>query len=250
MRRLIAAETWKLIRLRSTLWNLLALVAVAVGFTYLVANAVAAPGGARETDPIFASLYSLTVAQLAVVTLGALASGAEYTHSTIQTSLLAMPARHRFYFAKSIAVASLVGVVSAVTVLACHGLAQAVLREKGIGFFELDAPQAMLGAWLYLVGMSLFASGVAWTVRGSSPALVTMLPILLLGSQGIDNLEALRPVAQFLPDYAGTMIFHTAGMPDDPFFPRAYGPWEGLAIFALWVLGASIAGYLSARRDV
>src|SRR5690606_10938769 len=111
-------------------------------------------------------------------------------------------------------------------------------------------PRAMVGAWLYLVGMSLFAMGVATALRGSSPALVTMLPVFLLGSQGVGNLDMLRPAAQFLPDYAGTMIFHTAGSPEDPFFSRAYGPWEGLAIFGLWVVAALVAGYIRTKRDV
>lgn len=124
------------------------------------------------------------------------------------------------------------------------------MGETGIGFFELDAPRALIGAWLYLVGMSLFALGVAALLRGSSPALVTMLPVFLLGSQGLGNLEVLRPIAQFLPDYAGTMIFHTAGLPENPFFDRAYGPWQGMAIFGLWIVAALMAGYVRTRRDV
>src|SRR5690606_6151387 len=111
-------------------WSLMALVALAVGFTFLVANALKGGEGARETDPVFVSFYALTLAQLAVVTLGALASGAEYSHGTIQTSLLVMPARWRFYLAKSLAVVSAVGVVSVVTIVTCHGLAQSVLGEK------------------------------------------------------------------------------------------------------------------------
>jgi len=55
-------------------------------------------------------------------------------------------------------------------------------------------------------------------------------------------------VAQFLPDQAGLTILHFAGPPEDPVFPRAYGPWTGVGILALWTVASLVAGYLALRR--
>lgn len=243
-------ELTRLLTLRSMKWSLLATVGVALGFSILVALSFRQADMQRGFDPIFASFYSLTLAQLAVITYGVMSSGHEHTHHTIRTSLLAVPRRGQFYLGKILAVATSAGAAALVAVVACHWLAQWILGERGVGFFALDGPRALVGGWLYLTGISLFAMGVASLLRSTSGALAGMLPLFLLGSQGLGNLEGIRKVAQFLPDYAGTMIFHTAGSPDDPFFPRAYGPWLGMAIFGLWVTAALIVGYLRTRRDV
>lgn len=244
------SELAKLLSLRSMRWSLLATIGVALGFSFLVAWSFGQGEMPSNFDPIFASFYSLTLAQLAAITYGVMSSGHEHTHHTIRTSLLASPQRGRYYLAKTLAVATSAGAAALITVVTCHWLAQWVLGERGIGIFALDGPRAMVGGWLYLTGISLFAMGVAAALRSTAGALAGMLPLFLLGSQGLGNLEGIRKVAQFLPDHAGTMIFHTAGNPENPFFSRAYGPWLGMAIFGLWVTGALSVGYLRTRRDV
>jgi ABC-2 type transport system permease protein len=91
---------------------------------------------------------------------------------------------------------------------------------------------------------------MAAMLRSSARALGILLPLLLLGSQGLGNIPKVRTVAQYLPDQAGMAIMHITGLPGDPRFAHDYGPWTGLAILALWTAAALLGGYLQLRgRD-
>ncbi len=70
-----------------------------------------------------------------------------------------------------------------------------------------------------------------------------------LGSQGLGNIPYVRQVAQYLPEQAGMVIMHVAGPPNDGAFARAYGPWAGLGILALWTTATLIGGWFALRRD-
>lgn len=72
--------------------------------------------------------------------------------------------------------------------------------------------------------------------------------MLFLGSQGLGNIPKVRTATQFLPDTTGTMIIHLAGPPEDPVFDRAYGPWGGVGVLALWAMVALAGGYLLLRH--
>jgi hypothetical protein len=85
-------------------------------------------------------------------------------------------------------------------------------------------------------------------LRSSVASLAVLLPLLFLGSQGLGNVPKVKVVTQYLPDQAGSVIFHLFGPPGNPVFGRDFGPWTGLAILALWTAAALTGGYLVLRH--
>ncbi|MER5491812.1 ABC transporter permease [Streptomyces sp. NPDC002454] len=242
------AELTKMRTVRAVPSSLLATVAVGGAGAVVFGRALR---GQTPFDPIFASYYGLTLAQVALVVFGVLVIGGEYATGTVRTALLAVPDRGRFHAAKVAAVTAVLAVVSLVTVVVAFVAGQWALGPQGVGWGDPHTYRAAVGAWLYLVLIGLFAFGVATVVRTPGRALGLLVPLLLLGSQGLGNVPRVRTVTQFLPDAAGSFIMHMAGVPEDPFVPRAYGPWQGTGILALWALAALLAGHLALRhRDV
>ncbi|GAA4248950.1 ABC transporter permease [Dactylosporangium darangshiense] len=245
-----AAEWIKLRTLRSTRWPLGLTVVVAGGMAYLIGISFAHANPATlRYDAMFASFYSLSFAQLALVVFAVIAVSGEYGSGTIRPSLAAVPRRTAFYLAKMGAVALCLAGAAALSVAVSFAAAQA-----GLGARLRTSPSAdgvagtIAGAWLYLVLIALFAAGVAQALRSTALALGVLLPVFFLGSQGVGNIPGVRRVAQFLPDQAGVTILHFFGNPDSPDYDRAYGPWGGLGILALWAAAALAAGLLTLRR--
>jgi ABC-type transport system involved in multi-copper enzyme maturation permease subunit len=199
-------------------------------------------------DPLFATFYSLTLGQLALVVFGILVVSTEYTSGTIRASLLAMPRRGLFYGCKVLAGALPVIGVSLITVLVTFFTAQAALGPHRTSLGAGGVPRAVVGSCLYLILICLFAMGVTAMLRSSTRSLAILLPLLFLGSQGLGNIPKVKTVTQYLPDQAGMVIMHIAGPPGDPRFGRDYGPWTGLGILGLWTAAALLGGYLVLRR--
>lgn len=254
MTALLAAEWIKVRSLRSASVLIALTVGLCVGLGYLVGlsfgvNFDSLPAQQQASfDPLFPTFYSLTLGQLPLVVLAAFAVTSEYSSGTIQVSLTAVPRRGLFYIAKIGSGALVAAATAVVSVLLTFPAAQAGLGQHGTTLSAPGVPQAVIGACLYLVLMFLLGSGLAMLLRGSIPTLAILLPLLFLGSQGLGNIPAVKNVAQYLPDQAGQVILHVAGQGDDPRFLRPYGPWEGLAITALWTVAALLAGYLALRR--
>jgi len=241
---MLLAEWTKLRTLRSTLWTLLATFVACVGPAYLIA--LSFRGMERDFDPLFATFYSLTLGQLALVVFGVMAVSGEYSSGSIRSSLAAMPQRAGFFAAKIAAIALLALPVSVATVLATFFAAQAGLGPNRAGWEN----RAVAGAIAYLVLICLLASGMAMMLRSAAICLAVLMPLLFLGSQGLGNIPKVKEVAQYLPDQAGMVIMHLTGPAGDPVFGRDYGPWTGLGITALWTLAALLGGlFLLNRRD-
>jgi ABC-2 type transport system permease protein len=244
---ILAAEWTKLRTLRST-WVALAMtVAVSAGLSLLVGAAFRSPA-VVHFDPLFASYYSLTLGQLALVVFAVGSVGSEYRAGTIRASLAAVPRRGVFYGAKAFVVAVVLTATAVLTVPAAFFVGQAALGPRGVGLDAPDALQAMIGAVLYLVLIGLFALGVAAALRSSAASLGILMPLLLLGSQGLGNIPKVQFVTRFLPDQAGMVIMHLAGAQDDPRWARGYGPWTGIGILALWTAASLLVGFLALRR--
>jgi ABC-type transport system involved in multi-copper enzyme maturation permease subunit len=245
----MSAEWIKLRTLRSTVVLLALTVGLAGGLGYLVGWSFGRMDpAAGHFDAVFASFYGLSLAQLALVAFAVLAVGAEYSSGTIRPSLSAVPRRLRFYAAKVATVGLCAAAVALLSVAVSFAAAQAGLGARHTSPTAPGMPAAIAGAVLYLVLIALFATGVAQVARGSALALGVLLPLLLLGSQGLGNIPRVRTVTQFLPDQAGLALLHFFGSPDDPAYDRPFGPWTGLGITALWTAAALVAGYLTLRR--
>lgn len=246
------AEWVKIRSLRSTLWSLLPFVAGGVGLAALVAWSFRSSlaGGAREGfenfDPLFAAFYGLTVAQLGVVVFAALSAGGEYGTGVIRASLAAVPRRGRFYTAKATVVTLAIAAAALVTVPAAFLVSQRVLGPYGAAAGPAEW-EAIAGTVLYVTLMGAFTLGVAAMLRSTVRTLGVLLPVFVLGSQGLGNAPVLGKLTQYLPDQTGWVIMHLA--PEaDPRFARDYGAWGGLGILALWTAAALLGGYLTLRR--
>ncbi|MFG2038045.1 ABC transporter permease [Dactylosporangium sp. NPDC048998] len=244
-----AAEWIKVRTLRSTPWTLALTVLVAAGIAFLVGMSFrhADPATSRF-DAMFATFYGLSLAQLALVVFAVLAVGGEYGTGTIRPSLAAVPRRGTFYLGKVGTVGLCAAAVSALSVAAAFVAGQAGLGPLHTTLTAAGVPQTVAGAFLYLVLIALFATGVAQVLRSSTLSLGVLLPLFFLGSQGLGNIPGVRRVTQFLPDQAGAVILHFFGPPDNPEYDRAFGPWTGMGILALWAAAALAAGYISLRR--
>lgn len=243
---MIAAELIKLRTLRSTPVTLGLAAAIGVALSLLIGYSARKASTFENFDPVFASLYGVTLAQLPLVVFAVLAVGSEYRSGTIRTSLAAVPRRGRFFGAKVGATLLFLGTGALLTVAAAVGTAQAALGPRRAALD--DVLPAAAGAWLYLTLIGLFALGFATLVRSAVVALGVLLPLLLLGSQGLGNVPGIRVVTQYLPDQLGWVAMHLAGSQDDPRWARDYGPWTGLALLALWTAAALLAGYLTLRH--
>lgn len=254
LRAVVAAELTKIVTLRSTVWSLVPAFVVTVGISALVAlsfrTSLPRQPADRQAafDPLFATFYGVTLGQLAMVVFGVLVVGAEYRSGTIRASLLAVPRRGLWYTGKVLAAALPLAVVGLATALASFVVAQPVLGPYAVPPGTDGVSAAVVGAWLHLTLLGLFALGVAALLRSSVWALAVLLPILLLGSQGLGNIPGLRTVTQYLPDQTTWVIMHLAGPQDDPRWLRDYGPWTGVGLLALWTAAALLGGYLTLRR--
>ena len=249
LQAVLSSEWTKLRTVRSTVWALLGAFVLSVGLSYAVGLSFRNNFASVERfDPLFATYYSLTLGQLALVVFGVLLVGGEYASGTIHASLTAVPRRGLLYGCKVLAGTLTALSVSLVTVAVTFLAAQAALGPHATSLGTEGVPQATVGACLYLTFICAFSMGVAAILRSSTRSLGILLPLLFLGSQGLGNIPKVKTVAQYLPDQAGMAIMHITGPPGDPRFAHDYGPWGGLAILALWTAAALLGGYLQLRR--
>ncbi|WP_129670184.1 ABC transporter permease subunit [Phytoactinopolyspora endophytica] len=253
MTDVVRAEWLKMASVRFTAWSLLLTVLLGVGLSYLFGlsfrNGFSDTSAERQDfEPLFATFYSLTLAQLALVVFGVLVVGSELSTGTIRTSLAAVPQRGVFYAGKVLAVASTALGVSTVTVLGAYVTAQVALGPHRTSLGADGTVRAIVSAWLYLPLICLFGLGLAMMLGSSVRTLAVVLPVFFLGSQGLGNVPHVSAVAQYLPDQAGMVAMNLVGPQDDPQFARDYGPWIGLGILTLWAAAALIGGGLALRR--
>lgn len=245
LKAVVAAELTKIRSVRSTFLVLPLTVVLSAALAYLVGRSLA---GVRDVDPLVAAFYGLTLSQLPLVAFGVLLVGGEYTSGTITASLTAVPRRGLFYTGKVLA-----GLLTALGVSAVSVAVSFVAAQMGLGPYRTSigaagVPQAVVGAWLYLALICVFAMGIATMLRGSAGPLAILMPLLFLGSQGLGNIPGLKTVTQYLPDQAAAVIMHLTGPEGDPRFARDFGPWTGMGVLVLWVALSLGGGYLVLRR--
>ena len=245
----IAAEWIKIRSVRSTAWSLVATAGLAVALNaFIASNFRHNIDRVQNFDPVFAGLYGVLLAQLAIVVFGVLAVASEYSSGSIRMSLAAVPRRGMFFLAKMTVVGLVALAVSIPTVVAAFVVAQRELGPYAADARDDGVVAAVAGAIAYLPLICLFAAGVATMVRSSAIALGILIPILLLGSQGLANLPGLRSALQYLPDQAGMELMRIAGGPQDGRFGPDYGPGTALVILVAWTGAALVGGYLLLRH--
>jgi ABC-2 type transport system permease protein len=255
-RHVLTAELTKIGTVRSSKWALLLTLLTSAGLGYAVSLILRAsfprlpPSQRRDFDPLFASFYSLSIGQLALVAFGAIVTGAEYSTGMITPSLTAVPRRGLLYAAKISAGLLVAAGTALVTVTATLLAAWQALGPHHASLTRPGTLLAALGACLYLVFICGLAMGITATLRSTAMALAVLMPVLFLDSQGLGNVPGLQKVIDYLPDQAGAVAMHLSGTGDGR-FGRPFGPWAGLAIMAAWTAASLICGYVVlARTDV
>ena len=254
--RVLLSEWTKLWSLRSTLWTLLVLLVVTVGFAALAtwgtmqgvdANAEGVPA---QFDATNLTLAGLTFGQLAAAVLGAMVISSEYSTGGIRSTLTAVPGRLRLLLAKALVFVTVAFVVGLVTCFAAFFVGQGFLHEEyRTSLGDPGVTRAVIGGGLYVAGSGMFGFALGALVRHTAGAITAAVAALLV----------LPPLTMLLPgDWGDTVTRHftsNAGQQITsatrvPTVPAVLGPWEGYAWFTVeWLVVLAVAAVLMRRRD-
>jgi ABC-2 type transport system permease protein len=254
---LLRSEWTKIRSLRSTVWSLVMLLVVTLGFTALITALTVAqwdtldPAARLEiaADPgrmVLGAGFQL--GQLAVCVLGVLVVTGEYSSGTIRASLLAVPTRTPMLAAKAAVFAVLVFIVGELTAIPTFFLGAAILHSRApVAIGDPGVLRAVVGAGLYLAVLAVFAVAIGAVVRHTAGAITGIIGFVLV----------LAPLTQFLPGSVGRHIH--AYLPSEAgslvASPRQgatdlLAPWQGFGVFCLETAVLVLAaGWLLRRRD-
>lgn len=250
--RVIRMEWIKFWSLRSTLYTLAITVLVVVGFGAIVSSVIGSgegPGQDDFGDPTAISLGGVTLAALAIATLGVLVSAGEYATGSIRATLAAVPARLPVLWAKAAVFAAASFVIMFAGVVAAFLTGQAILESRELASAALSDPgvfRALVGAAGYLTGAGLIGVAVGALLRNTAGAITTVVGGLFL----VPGLFNLLPqswndtVAPYLPSNAAGafMAVQATG--------SSLSAGAGLAVFAGYIaVLLAAAAVLLKRRD-
>ena len=237
MRAALHAEWTKLRTAPGTLALLLGIVASTVGLSATVDTCSGAECGA---DLPRLSLTGVQLGQAVVAILAIVAMGDEYRTGMVTATLTAVPRRLRVLVAKAVLVGSAVAVAASVSIGGCIVVGRLMLPAHSMPL------RPAIGSVLYLILVALLSLGAATVLRSSAAAAGTVLALLYAApvvTMAVTNLTWQRHLLQAGPTSAGLAVQTTAGSP-------VIEPWKGLAVLALWALGALLIGAIVLdRRD-
>jgi ABC-2 type transport system permease protein len=255
--RLMLAEWTKIRSVRSTVWSLVLLAALSIGFTALFTSLTAASWNDMEAsdhaliiaDPTSMILGSgFFLSQLSVCVLGVMVTASEYSTGMIRSSLMAVPRRLPMLAAKSLVFGLLVLVLGVAVSFVSFFIGSSIMHSKApVSLGDTGVLRAIVGGGLYLAMLGLFSLAIGTIVRhtaagitGTIGFVLVLAPLaqLLPGSIG-DHVHA------YLPSEAGHLIAQAQQGPND-----LLTPWQGFGVFCVWTVGLLlVAGVLLKRRD-
>jgi ABC-type transport system involved in multi-copper enzyme maturation permease subunit len=248
------SEWTKMRSVRSTMWTLLAAIALAVGFGSLVTvsqvnewDSLSAAEQAR-LDPTWLSLSGLFLAQLAIGVLGVLMISSEYATGQIRSTLAATPQRLSVLAAKALTFVAVVLTAGLVTTFVSFATGQAVFSGKGldVSIGDPGVARAVTGGALYLTAVGLLGLGIGTIVRRTAGAITTLVVVLLVVPIVSGFLPASwnNNIGKYMPARAGMAIINV--VPES----GSLAPWTGLAVLVGYALVAlSVGGLLLRRQD-
>jgi ABC-2 type transport system permease protein len=255
---LLRAEWTKIRSVRSTLWSLAAFVVVTIGFSTLVVAIISSQWDKPGNHPNHVTLLTNPTAilfgpgfylgQLALGVLGVMVISSEYSTGAIRSSLLAVPKRLPMLAAKAAVFATLVFVISAVTVFVIFFVTTAILSSRiTITLGQPGVLRATFGAILYLTVLGLFAMAIGGLIRHTAGSIATVVGLILV----VPPLIGLIPgtVAAHISAYflgnAGRLVAQTSQQSGD-----LLSPWQGFGVFAVETAILLVAaGWLLKQRD-
>jgi ABC-type transport system involved in multi-copper enzyme maturation permease subunit len=254
----LARSEWtKLRTVRSTMWTIVATVALGLGVSAIATAETRANwstmslASIHSFDPISLSLIGTFIAQFSIGVLGVLVVSAEYSTGTVRAVFCAAPHRRRVLLAKILVFTVVAVVVAEFVAFASFFLGQSLLSSPAI-HATLATPgalRAVVGCGLYIAALGLLGLGLAMIIRHSAAAISTFVGILLILPilvQALPNSIALD-VRRFLPDRIGAdMLSANSALHGS----KLFSPWVGFLILVGYVVVANIIGaILVTRRD-
>jgi ABC-2 type transport system permease protein len=255
--RLLRSEWTKLRSVRSTVWSMVILVVVVLGFTTLFMGLTAGQWDKQEAsqqavvqaDPTAQILGSgFFLGQLAVCVLGVMVITSEYSTGMIRASLLAVPRRVPMLVAKATVFGLLVLVLGEIVSFGSFAIGSAILHSHApVALGDPGVLRAVIGAGVFLGVLGLFSLSVGAIVR-STPAGITGVIAFVLVLAPLSQLipgSIGKHVHAYLPTEAGHLIAQAHRADSD-----LLGPWQGLLVFVVWTVGLfAVACVLIRRRD-
>lgn len=253
----LRSEWTKLRTVRSTIWSLLAMAAIAIGLMSLIAwatmrrwdrfeprertNLAQHPLEIILARPVF-------VGQLVVAVLGVMVISSEYTTGMIRSTLQAQPRRITVLAAKVAVFAVLMLVVGELLSFAAFTVGRLLISGHiQVNLADSGVTRAVVGAGLYIAVLGLFSLAFGAILRHTAGAITAVLGLILI----VSNLTGLLPdswghhINAWMPTNAGQLIMQAQQAPDD-----LLSPWQGLGVFAGWtVLLLVVAAVLFHTRD-
>ena len=255
--RLMLSEWTKIRTVRSTLWSLVLLAVLTMGFTTLFVGLTV--GQWDQTQPqdralIQADPTSMILGtgflfgQLTICVLGVLVIASEYSTGMIRASLLAVPGRIPMLAAKALVFGLLVLVIGVVVSFGSFFIGAPILSSKApVALGDPGVLRAVVGGGLYLAMLGLFALAIGAIVRHPAAGITGVIGFVLVLSPLANLLpgEIGDRVHAYLPSEAGHLIAQARQAPND-----LLTPWQGYGVFCLWTaVLLVIAAVLLKRRD-
>ena len=252
----VARSEWhKFHTVRSTYWSLLAAVVVGLGLSALISLASSnhysklSESDRAKWDPTSISTSGFGLAQLAIGVLGVLIITSEFSTGQIQTSLAAVPKRHRVLAAKGFVYAVVAFVVFEILGFVAFFVGQAIIHTNApsVTLGDHDVLRAVIGGGLYAAVLGLLAVAIGTIVR-SAAAGIGILVALLYVLPGIaaalpSNLE--HSVEKFWPTQAGSQL------PSVYRAAHTLSPWAGFAWMTIFTAVVFAVAVVALRnRDV
>jgi ABC-2 type transport system permease protein len=239
--RLMLAEWTKIRSVRSTVWALVLLVILDLGFTALFTGLTVgqwshtdAQGRASVmADPAGTILGSgFFLSQLTVCVLGVMVVASEYSTGMIRASLLAVPRRLPMLAAKSVVFTLLILVIGTAVSFGSFFIGAPILHSKApVSLGDPGVLRAVVGGGLYLAMLGLFALALGAIIRHTAAGITGVIGFVLV----LAPLAALLPgsigkhIHAYLPSEAGHLIGQAHQGQHD-----LLTPWQGYGVFAIW----------------
>jgi ABC-2 type transport system permease protein len=253
--RIMLAEWTKIRSVKSTVWSLLLLVVLSLGFTALFTALTASQwdktdASARATvmaDPTSTILGGgFFLGQLTVCVLGVMVIASEYSTGMIRASLLAVPRRSTMLMAKAVVFTILIFVLGTAVSFGSFFIGEPILHGKApVSLGDPGVLRAVIGGGLYLAMLGLFALALGAIIRHTAAGITGVIGFVLV----LAPLAALLPgsigkhVHAYLPSEAGHLIAQARQAPSD-----LLTPWQGFGVFAIWTAVLLIVAFVQLQR--
>jgi ABC-type transport system involved in multi-copper enzyme maturation permease subunit len=234
----IRSEWIKIWSVRASRGSLLAVLLVTLAITALVFATVGEAEADNGGDLAKGAFYPLNFAQAAALAYGATAVSSEYRDGALRVSLAAVPRRGLLYWSKIAVIALTALLVAVPTTLGTFLVGQSLVGEYAIGLDHPGVLRSLVGGSLYLVLMTLLASGLTFLLRSAVGTLSVLIPFVLVGSFVLGDVGG--GLGTLLPDQAGNHFFREV--------TGRLGPWASLAVTGAWAAAALLAGWWAVRR--